>query len=131
MKKVAGTMKLDLAQFREMEAFSQFASDLDAATQKLIARGRRLTQLLKQGQFSPMTVAEQVIMIYAGTKGLLDDLPPEKINKFEKVLLTDLYAQKADLMASIEKEKNLTPEHETALTEFVNEAVIRFLRQET
>ncbi len=130
MKKVSGTMKLDLAQFREMEAFSQFASDLDAATQKLIARGRRLTQLLKQDQFSPMSVAEQAIVIFAGTKGLLDDIPPEKISKFEKTLLSELHAQQAALLAEIEKEKALTPEHENRLSEFIGEAAIRFLRQE-
>ena len=130
MKKVAGSIKLELAQFREMEAFSQFASDLDASTQRLIARGRRLTQLLKQNQFSPMSVAEQTVMIFAGTKGLLDQIPPEKIGAFEKALLTDLYAQKADVINDIEKQKALTPEHETALTSFIESAVTRFMRQE-
>lgn len=130
MKKVAGSIKLELAQFREMEAFSQFASDLDASTQRLIARGRRLTQLLKQGQYSPMTVSEQVVMIYAGTKGLLDQVPPEKIGAFEKMILGDLHAQKADLMKDIETQKALTTEHEAALTAFIEGAVTRFMRQE-
>jgi F-type H+-transporting ATPase subunit alpha len=75
MKQVAGTIKLELAQYREMEAFAQFASDLDAATQKLLARGARLTQLLKQPQYSPMPVEEQVFVIFAGTRGFLDTSP--------------------------------------------------------
>ena len=75
MKQVAGTMKLELAQYREMAAFAQFASDLDASTQRLLARGQRLTELLKQGQYQPMPVEEQVASIYSGTRGYLDGLP--------------------------------------------------------
>jgi F-type H+-transporting ATPase subunit alpha len=130
MKKVSGSIKLELAQFREMEAFSQFASDLDASTQRLIARGRRLTQLLKQKQFSPMSVSEQSVMIFAGTKGLLDQLPAEKIGAFEKMVIGDLHAQLNDVMGEIEKQKAMTPDHEKALTKFIEEAVQRFLRQE-
>ena len=130
MKKVSGSIKLELAQFREMEAFSQFASDLDVSTQKLIARGRRLTQLLKQTQFSPMTVAQQSVMIFAGTRGLLDVLPAEKVNAFEKMVLGDLYAQLPQVMSQIETQKAMTSEHEKELTDFIGEAVTRFLRQE-
>ncbi len=87
MKKVAGTIKLELAQYREMEAFSQFASDLDAATQKLLARGARLVELLKQPQFSPLSVGEQVLAIYAGTKGYLDDIAVADVRRYESELL--------------------------------------------
>src|SRR5579871_3566089 len=86
MKQVAGRIKLELAQYREMAAFSQFASDLDAATQRLLARGSRLTEVLKQPQYSPLPVEKQVLIIYAGTKGMLDDLPVEQIRTFEKEL---------------------------------------------
>jgi F-type H+-transporting ATPase subunit alpha len=131
MKKVAGSVKLELAQFREMEAFSQFASDLDASTQKLIARGRRLTQLLKQNQYTPMTVAEQVIMIFAGTRGLLDALPAEKINSFEKMVLGDLHGEMAGLLSEINTQKAISADHETILISFIEDAVQRFLRQES
>ena len=88
MKKVAGSIKLELAQFREMEAFSQFASDLDAATQRLLARGARLTEILKQGQYSPLSVAEQVMSIYAGVNGHLDTIPVRDIVRFEEAMLS-------------------------------------------
>ena len=130
MKKVSGSIKLELAQFREMEAFSQFASDLDASTQKLISRGRRLTQLLKQPQFSPMTVSEQSSMIFAGIKGLLDDVPADKISAFEKMALADLHAEQSALVDAIESAKQMTPEQETQLTNFFKEAVECFLRQD-
>jgi F-type H+-transporting ATPase subunit alpha len=92
MKQVAGTIKLELAQYREMEAFSQFASDLDASTQKLLARGSRLTELLKQPQYSPLAVEEQVLVIFAGVKGYLDGLPVKGIGAFEQGLLRDARA---------------------------------------
>jgi F-type H+-transporting ATPase subunit alpha len=130
MKKVSGSIKLELAQFREMEAFSQFASDLDASTQRLISRGRRLTQLLKQKQFSPMSVAQQSIMIFAGTKGLLDTIPAEKIGAFEQMVLADMPSQLGATFNEIEAQKAMTPDHEKAVTAFMNEAVERFLRQE-
>ena len=87
MKKVAGSIKLELAQFREMEAFSQFASDLDASTQRLLARGARLTEVLKQGQYQPLPVEEQVCVIYAGVRGYLDKLAIEKVTDYEQRLL--------------------------------------------
>ncbi|MEL6575720.1 MAG: F0F1 ATP synthase subunit alpha [Pseudomonadota bacterium] len=90
MKSVAGAVKLELAQYREMAAFAQFASDLDASTQKLLNRGARLTELLKQPQYSPLTNAEQVCVIYAGTQGYLDDLPVSKVGEFETALLAEL-----------------------------------------
>ena len=90
MKQVAGSIKLELAQYREMEAFAQFASDLDPATQKLLARGARLTQLLKQPQYSPLTMEEQVFVIFAGTQGFLDDVAVADVSEFEQRLLDDV-----------------------------------------
>ena len=93
MKQVAGTIKLELAQYREMAAFAQFASDLDASTQRLLARGERLTELLKQAQYQPMPVEEQVVSIYAGTRGYLDSLPVDRIGDFERQMLDALRAE--------------------------------------
>ncbi len=119
MKQVAGTIKLDLAQFREMEAFAQFGSDLDAATQKLLARGARLTELLKQAQYSPLQMEEQVCVIYAGVKGHLDTLPMNKIGTFEADLLRELRASKS-LLETIRKEEKLSEASETALKEAID-----------
>jgi F-type H+-transporting ATPase subunit alpha len=130
MKKVAGSIKLELAQFREMEAFSQFASDLDASTQKLIARGKRLTELLKQPQFKPMTVAQQVVMIFAGTRGLMDSVDVNKITAFEKFLMEDLSGDHAALVDAIEKSKAITPDQERDLTDAIETSLTRFIRQE-
>ena len=107
MKQVAGSIKLELAQFREMEAFSQFASDLDASTQKLLARGARLTQLLKQPQYSPLSVEEQVVVIYAGTKGFLDTVAVNDVSKFEHMLLDTLRANGKDILEGIRKEHKI------------------------
>ncbi|XP_019733210.1 ATP synthase F(1) complex subunit alpha, mitochondrial [Hippocampus comes] len=101
MKQVAGTMKLELAQYREVAAFAQFGSDLDAATQQLLNRGVRLTELLKQGQYSPMAIEEQVTVIYAGVRGHLDKMEPSKITKFEKAFLQHILSQHQDLLAAI------------------------------
>ena len=101
MKSVAGSIKLELAQYREMAAFAQFGSDLDASTQALLNRGARLTELLKQPQYSPLTMAEQVIVIYAGTKGYLDKVAVKDVTRFEAGLLGHLRSQNADLLADI------------------------------
>jgi F-type H+-transporting ATPase subunit alpha len=101
MKSVAGSIKLELAQYREMAAFAQFGSDLDAATQRLLNRGARLTELLKQGQYSPLTNSEQVCVIYAGTQGYLDDMAVGQIGRFEQALLSDLRNNHQDLLADI------------------------------
>ncbi len=101
MKSVAGSIKLELAQYREMAAFAQFGSDLDASTQKLLNRGARLTELLKQQQYSPLTNAEQVIVIYAGTNGYLDDLKVNQVKPFEQGLLNDLRNNHQDLLNDI------------------------------
>ena len=101
MKSVAGAIKLELAQYREMEAFAQFGSDLDAATQRLLNRGERLVELLKQGEHQPLTNAEQVCVIYAGTQGYLDDLPTAEVQKFEQALLTELRNKHQSLLDDI------------------------------
>src|SRR6201996_3251863 len=101
MKQVAGSIKLELAQFREMEAFSQFASDLDASTQKLLTRGRRLTELLKQPQYKPLAVEEQVCVIYAGVKGYLDKVKIEDVQKYEQGLLRELRGRGSDILAAV------------------------------
>ncbi|RED49100.1 F0F1 ATP synthase subunit alpha [Aestuariispira insulae] len=112
MKKVAGSVKLELAQYREMEAFSQFASDLDAATQQLLARGARLTELLKQAQYSPLSVAEQVLSIYAGTKGYLDKVAIADVRRFEEKLLEHARADASDLLNEINSTGQLSEESE-------------------
>ena len=101
MKKVAGSMKLDLAQYREMAAFAQFGSDLDAATQKPLNRGARLTELLKQRQFSPMPVEEQVVSIYAGTNGYLDKIETNRVTEYEAAMLSYMRSEHADVLETI------------------------------
>ncbi len=101
MKSVAGSIKLELAQYREMAAFAQFGSDLDASTQQLLNRGARLTELLKQPQYSPLTTAEQVVVLYAGTKGYLDKLPVNKVTEFEAALLSSLRGSHSDILDEI------------------------------
>jgi F-type H+-transporting ATPase subunit alpha len=115
MKKVAGTIKLELAQYREMAAFAQFASDLDASTQKLLNRGARLTQLLKQPQFRPYPVEEQVVVIYAGTRGYLDAIPADDVTRYEQALLDNVRANGTDVLEAIRTQKDLTPETEDKL----------------
>ncbi|MGB0749586.1 MAG: F0F1 ATP synthase subunit alpha, partial [Magnetospiraceae bacterium] len=110
MKQVAGSIKLELAQYREMAAFAQFASDLDASTQKLLARGERLTELLKQGQYQPYPVEEQVIAIFAGVKGYLDKIPVKDVTRFESALLDDVRANGADILETIRSEKQISAE---------------------
>jgi len=105
MKKVSGTLKLDQAQFRELEAFAKFGSDLDAATQLTIDRGRRNQEVLKQAQFSPVPVEEQVAVIYASTKGLMDQVPVEKVKEFEEEFLTILRSTHADALATFKAGK--------------------------
>jgi len=117
MKSVAGSMKLELAQYREVAAFAQFGSDLDAATQALLKRGVRLTELLKQGQYDPMTGAEQVAVIYAGVKGYLDEMPPEKIVAFEDAFRKHVKSTHEGLLATIDKEGVLSAESEQKLAD--------------
>ena len=108
MKQVAGKIKLELAQYREMEAFAQFGSDLDASTQKLLARGSRLVELLKQDQYSPLEVEEQICVIYAGVNGYLDDIEASDVTRFEKELLSELHDQNQGLLDTIREEGKLS-----------------------
>ncbi|WP_421788412.1 F0F1 ATP synthase subunit alpha [Hyphobacterium sp.] len=119
MKQVAGKMKGELAQYREMAAFAQFGSDLDAATQRLLNRGQRLTELLKQPQFSPLTMEEQVCVIFAGTRGYLDRVPVADVRQYEEELLRHLHADHADLLETIRTEKKLTDDSEGKLASVV------------
>src|SRR3954447_16060340 len=121
MKQVAGSIKLELAQYREMAAFSQFASDLDAATQRLLARGSRLTELLKQPQFSPVPVEEQVVSIFAGTRGYLDRVSIAEVNRFEQLMLSDLRARQPELLEAIRTQGELTNTTQKTLTAFLDD----------
>ena len=115
MKQVAGSIKLELAQYREMAAFSQFASDLDAATQRLLARGERLTELLKQGQYSPLPVEEQVVVVFAGVRGYLDNLEVSQVGSFEEGLLRDLRSNHSDLLKAIRSDGEISDDVEEKL----------------
>ena len=121
IKKIAGTLKLELAQFDELAAFSQFASDLDEATQQQLERGKRLRELLKQAQFSPLNLAEQVAVVYAGVKGLIDEVPVEDVTKFAAELREYLKLNKAEFIEEILKEKKLNEGLETTLKEVIKE----------
>lgn len=115
MKKVSGSIKLDLAQYREMAAFAQFGSDLDASTQKLLARGERLTQLLKQAQFSPLAFEEQVASIYAGTNGHLDTVAVTDVNRYEEAMLAHMRSDHADILKTIRESGDLKDDTKGAL----------------
>ncbi len=128
MKQVAGTIKLELAQYREMEAFAQFSSDLDATTQKLLARGARLTQLLKQTQYNPLPVEEQVISIYSGTKGFLDNVPVEFVNEYETRMLDDLRENGKAILASIKDQKKLDEALEEKIKSFLGAFTEQFVK---
>jgi len=112
---VAGSIKLELAQYREMAAFAQFGSDLDASTQKLLARGARLTELLKQPQYSPMSVEDQVASIYAGTQGFLDSVDVKDVVRYEAAMLGFLRSEKPEILAKIRETKQLDDDTAAAL----------------
>jgi F-type H+-transporting ATPase subunit alpha len=120
MKQVAGGIKLSLAQYREMAAFAQFASDLDASTQRLLALGARLTELLKQPQFSPVPVEEQVVSIFAGTRGYLDNVAIADIGRFESSMLGEMRATKPELLAAIRNEGAISDGSQKVLTDFLD-----------
>jgi len=126
MKQVAGSIKLELAQYREMEAFSQFASDLDAATQRLLARGARLTELLKQPQYAPMVVEEQVAIIFAGVRGYLDKTPINRVTAFEAHLMSEMKANGQEILATIRSEQAISEETDSKLGAFMEGAVKSF-----
>jgi F-type H+-transporting ATPase subunit alpha len=123
IKKIAGTLKLELAQFDELAAFSQFASDLDAATQAQLGRGKRLRELLKQPQFSPLILAEQVAIVYAGTKGYLDELPVDQVSSFVRELREYLRSSKPEFVSAIQSEKVLSETSEEILKAAIKEVV--------
>ncbi|MBY0421721.1 MAG: F0F1 ATP synthase subunit alpha, partial [Parvularculaceae bacterium] len=123
---VAGKIKGELAQYRELAAFAQFGSDLDATTQKILARGERLTELMKQGQFSPLQVEEQVCVIFAGVRGYLDKLPKARVQDFEKGLLGHLHADHAALLKTIRDEKALSDASEKQLIAILDAYSKRF-----
>ncbi|MCH8153714.1 MAG: F0F1 ATP synthase subunit alpha [Proteobacteria bacterium] len=119
MKQVAGSIKLELAQYREMEAFAQFASDLDASTQRLLARGARLTELLKQDQYAPLPVEEQVVIIFAGVRGFLDPIPLDKVTSFERKLRDEMKASGQEILEAIRTEKEISEATEEKLKAFM------------
>jgi len=120
MKQVAGKIKLELAQYREMAAFAQFASDLDPATQRLLARGARLTELLKQPQFKPMPVEEQVVSIFAGTRGYLDKVEIANITRFESQMLGEIKAKAPKILQAIRERRELTADTDKELSAFLD-----------
>jgi|UniRef100_A0AC34G1S0 F-type H+-transporting ATPase subunit alpha len=126
MKQVAGSMKLELAQYREVAAFAQFGSDLDASTQQLLSRGVRLTELLKQGQYVPMAIEEQVAVIYAGVKGHLDKIDPSAITKFEKEYLIHIRSNAQDLLKVIREEGHISPASDAKLKDLVTNFLAGF-----
>lgn len=121
MKKVAGSIKLELAQYREMAAFAQFASDLDATTQRLLNRGARLTELLKQAQYSPLPFEEQVVSIYAGVKGYLDKVAVTDVTRFEAGLLSAIRSRGSDIITAIRNDGDVKPETEAKLKAFLED----------
>ncbi|MEX2531265.1 MAG: F0F1 ATP synthase subunit alpha [Gemmatimonadota bacterium] len=129
MKKVAGRLRLDLAQYRELEAFAQFGSDLDPATQRQLARGERIVEVLKQPQYQPMSVEQQVAVIFAVTNGYVDGIPTERVRAWEEGFLDFLGAQKPDLLSGIRDGKVLTPELEESLKSAIEDFGKRFLAE--
>src|SRR5262249_43140596 len=125
MKKVAGGLRLDLAAFRELEAFAQLGTDLDAATQSRLDRGYRMVEILKQGQYEPLNVVDQVLIIYAGTRGHLDKIPRTEVSQWEKQFLTFMREQKSEIRQKIQDTKDLDEGTMTA----VNEAIAQFQKQ--
>ena len=126
MKKIAGPVKLELAQYREMAAFAQFASDLDASTKQLLDRGARLVEILKQGQYSPLTVSEQVVSIYAGVRGYLDKVAVGDVVRFETEALNEVRTNHSDLLDAIANEKELSQENDDKLKSVLDNLVEKF-----
>ena len=127
MKQVAGSIKLELAQYREMEAFAQFGSDLDSSTRSLLEKGAKLTELLKQGQYEPFQLVDQVLVIYAGVNGYLQEIPNNQINFFEKKLIEHVRNSYSDIYQSIEKELKITENTEEKLKKVLSDFVVTFI----
>ena len=128
MKQVAGSIKLELAQYREMAAFAQFGSDLDAATQKLLERGARLTELLKQPQYSPLAVEEQVIIIYAGVKGFLDEIEVKSIGMFEQELIKEVRDKNSKILDELREKGSLDENLEKLISDLISKVVKTFTK---
>ena len=131
MKKIAGSLRLDLAQYRELEAFAQFGSDLDKATQEQLTRGERLVEILKQPQYQPMPVEEQIVLIYAGTKGYLDSLPVEDLGRFEAEFLEAMRTKYAEILKKIRDEKELTDKIDESLAKAIDKFTGEFKKSVT
>ncbi len=127
MRQIAGKLRLDLAQYRELAAFAQFGSDLDKATQMQLARGQRMVELLKQGQYEPLPVEKQIVIIFAGAQGLLDDVPADQVRPFEQFLYPYLDRKHAELLADVANRKELTDELRERLTRALTEAKVEFM----
>ncbi|MFA6977558.1 MAG: F0F1 ATP synthase subunit alpha, partial [Mesotoga sp.] len=121
MKKIAGSLRIELAQYRDLLSFAQFATELDKATRDQLTRGEKLTELLKQDQYVPMPVEEQVVVLYAGTKGYLDEMENSKISGFEKSLIKTLRSSYSDVLNSIKEKKIIEHEVETRLKKAIEE----------
>ena len=126
MKQVAGTMKLDLAQYREMAAFAQFSSDLDASTKKLLNRGAKLTEMLKQPVYNPLPVEDEVLILFAGSRGFLDDLEIEQIKEFETYLLYSVKHEKNSILKEIREKKVISDELEQTMSDFISNVLKKF-----
>ena len=126
MKQVAGKIKGELAQYRELAAFAQFGSDLDAATQATLNRGARLTELLKQPQYSPLQVEEQVVVIFAGTRGYLDKFPVDRVGAFEEEFLRHMHANHVDVLAEIRDQKKVSDDLDKKLAGILDEFAKNF-----
>jgi F-type H+-transporting ATPase subunit alpha len=129
MKKIAGSLRLDLAQYRELAAFAQFGSDLDKATQRQLARGERLLEILKQGQFQPLPVGLQIVSIFAGTKGFMDKLKVSAIGAFEPHMHSFIEAEGADVLETIISSGELSDESAEKLGNLIKKAVEQFLKE--
>ena len=127
MKQVSGSIKLELAQYREMAAFAQFGSDLDVSTQKLLNRGARLTELLKQSQYSPLTVEEQIIVIFSGVNGFLDDLDIAKVGKFEEFLIKEFKSKNEKLLKNLKTKLALDDKLNLEIKKAIEEIKQKFL----
>jgi F-type H+-transporting ATPase subunit alpha len=121
MKQVAGTLRIDLAQFRELAAFAQFGSDLDKATQSQLERGKRLTEILKQGQYQPMEVEKQVLIIWTATNGLIDDVPVEDVRRFEQEFLGFVESAHPSVLETIRTKKSIDDDLKTSMREAVED----------
>ena len=126
MKKVSGTLKLDLAQYRELEAFAKFGSDLDKSTQRTLAKGARLVQLLKQGQYDPIPVEKQVVSIYLGTKGYMDEIPVADVKRFEKEVIEFVEVKYGQILTNIKKDKDISKETDEMLIKAAKEFLSSF-----